>query len=160
MGKKYIIELEDEPFGRNDDPNIPHGMDELWRVAGFNSLVFDKNGLERLEPLENVVVGIEAKAYQRGYENGFAEGRTRAVLSARQEIRIGDEVEYDVPYKSRFVVFCIEEQGETVMCGGYGLSADCNVMDGWDYSDVEHVRKTGRHFDQVEKFVKAVEDIL
>ena len=78
---KYIIELEDEPFGRNDDPKIPHGMDELWRVKGFNSLVFDKNGLMRLEPLENVMAGIEAKAYQRGYEDGFREGRTRRDLS-------------------------------------------------------------------------------
>ena len=47
---KYIIEIEDEPFGRNDDPLIPHGMDELYRAKGFRSLVFDENGLNKLTP--------------------------------------------------------------------------------------------------------------
>lgn len=47
---KYIIEIENEPFGRNDDPVIPHGMDELYRAKGFKSLVFDKNGLNKLTP--------------------------------------------------------------------------------------------------------------
>lgn len=75
---KYIIEIEDEPFGRNDDPVIPHGMDELWRARGFNSLVFDKEGLRRLEPYD------EQSAYQKGYEDGFREGRTRKELSEEQ----------------------------------------------------------------------------
>ena len=35
---KYIIELEDEPVGG------------LYKAKGFNSLVFDKNGLSRLKP--------------------------------------------------------------------------------------------------------------
>lgn len=47
---KYIIEIENEPFGRNDDPFFPHGMDELYRAKGFKSLVFDKNGLDKLTP--------------------------------------------------------------------------------------------------------------
>lgn len=47
---KYVIEIEDVPFGRNDDPVIPHGMDELYRAKGFKSLVFDQNGLDKLTP--------------------------------------------------------------------------------------------------------------
>lgn len=47
---KYIIEIENEPFGRNDDPFFPHGMDELYRAKGFKSLVFDQNGLDKLTP--------------------------------------------------------------------------------------------------------------
>ena len=38
MGKKYIIELEDKPIGNG-----------LWKVRGFNSLVFDQNGLNKLK---------------------------------------------------------------------------------------------------------------
>ena len=44
MGKKYVIELEDEP--------ITNG---LWKVKGFNSLVFDQNGLDKLTPLNDVI---------------------------------------------------------------------------------------------------------
>lgn len=47
---KYIIEIENEPFGRNDDPFFPHGMDELYRAKGFKSLVFDQGGLDKLTP--------------------------------------------------------------------------------------------------------------
>jgi hypothetical protein len=43
MEKKYIIELEDKPFHKEDG-------DFLCRVKGFNSLVFDQNGLDKLTP--------------------------------------------------------------------------------------------------------------
>ena len=66
MGKKYIIELEDEPFGKNDDPRIPHGLEELWRVKGFKSLVFDKNGLNKLQPADEAL------------ESAYAHGETSA----------------------------------------------------------------------------------
>ena len=47
MGKKYIIELEDEPVGKG-----------LYRAKGFASLVFDQNGLNKLkEYKEQVKVG-------------------------------------------------------------------------------------------------------
>lgn len=39
MGKKYIIELEDE-------------VDGLCKAKGFNTLVFDKNGISKLTPYE------------------------------------------------------------------------------------------------------------
>ena len=52
---KYIIEIEDEPFGRNDDPNIPHGMDELFKAKCFNALVFDKEGLDKLTPFDKAL---------------------------------------------------------------------------------------------------------
>ena len=44
MGKKYIIEFEDKPFGNG-----------LYKAKGFNSLVFDQNGLDRLTPLEEEI---------------------------------------------------------------------------------------------------------
>ena len=46
MGKKYIIELEDEPLVYNETTEKA----ELWRVKGFKSLVFDNVGLEKLTP--------------------------------------------------------------------------------------------------------------
>lgn len=69
---KYIIELEDVPFSKKDG-------DFLYRVKGFNSLVFDMNGLQKLERYDKSAIIHEA--YQRGYEDGFREGRTRKDLA-------------------------------------------------------------------------------
>lgn len=69
---KYIIEIEDEPFGRNDDPNIPHSMDELYKAKGFNSLVFDQFGLDKLTPLDKTL----EETYQKGYDTGSHEATT------------------------------------------------------------------------------------
>lgn len=42
MGKKYVIELCEKPM-KNENGN------DIWRVKGFNTLVFDQNGLDKLE---------------------------------------------------------------------------------------------------------------
>ena len=57
MGKKYIIEIEELPFEKpevyiGEDRNIPREENEqLFRAAGFDSLVFTKEELNRLTPL-------------------------------------------------------------------------------------------------------------
>ena len=42
MGKKFIIELCAKPM-KNENGN------DIWRVKGFNTLVFDQTGLDKLE---------------------------------------------------------------------------------------------------------------
>lgn len=49
MGDKYIIELEDKPFHKEDG-------DFLYRVKGFNSLVFDTTGIGKLTPYTEPVL--------------------------------------------------------------------------------------------------------
>lgn len=56
VGDKYIIEIE-EVIRRNGAPQIA-------RIKGFNALVFDKCGLEKLEPYDG------ERAYRRGYMDG------------------------------------------------------------------------------------------
>lgn len=68
---KYIIEIEDEPFGRNDDPVIPHGMDELYRAKGFRSLVFDEVGLSKLTPYVEPDPAVEYQSYAKGLDEGW-----------------------------------------------------------------------------------------
>jgi len=58
VGDKYIIEIE-EVIRRNGAPQIA-------RIKGFNALVFDKYGLEKLEPYD----GGE-KVYRKGYVDGI-----------------------------------------------------------------------------------------
>lgn len=60
MGKKYIIELENKPFCKENG-------DFLYRVKGFNSLVFDMTGISKLTPYTEPDTN---EAYQRGVEDG------------------------------------------------------------------------------------------
>lgn len=61
MGKKYVIELEDKPFNRGN-------IDFLYRVKGFNSLVFDMTGVSKLTPYtEPDTEKVREEAYDKGY---------------------------------------------------------------------------------------------
>lgn len=68
MGKKYIIEIEEEPLVRK---SALHGETAVWRANGFNSLVFDNNGLDKLTPYtESDTESIRKEAYEQGYTDG------------------------------------------------------------------------------------------
>lgn len=45
---KYIIEFEDAPFS--------DGRTHLYRAKGFNALVFDRAGLEKLTPYKGLEI--------------------------------------------------------------------------------------------------------
>ncbi len=62
MGKRYVIEMEDSVFLK-DEPFVDE-EDVLYRVKGFKSLVFDKNGIEKLES-HNVDL-METNAFKDG----------------------------------------------------------------------------------------------
>ena len=71
---KYVIEIEEKPlcvFDKDTQTFFPR----LWRVKGFNSLVFDKEGLSRLEELNSDYINehfsdLQDTAYQKGLEEG------------------------------------------------------------------------------------------
>ena len=66
---KYIIEIEDEPFVRL---SALFGEEGLYRAKGFNSLVFDQFGLDKLTPIDKAL----DEAYQKGFEVGQHEATT------------------------------------------------------------------------------------
>ena len=74
---KYIIDIEEKPlcvFDKDTQTYFPR----LWRVKGFNSLVFDEEGLNRLEELNSDYINehfgdLQDTAYQRGLEDGKAQ---------------------------------------------------------------------------------------
>jgi hypothetical protein len=80
VGDKYIIEIE-EVIRRNGAPQIA-------RVKGFNALVFDKYGLEKLEPYDG------EKLYRKGYDEGHRTGMIDGITN----IKI-DEVSYQRGYE-------------------------------------------------------------
>ena len=66
MGKKYIIELEDKPFHKGNG-------DFLYRVKGFNSLVFDMTGVGKLTRYTEPDLEKVKKDYDAFYEQGLAD---------------------------------------------------------------------------------------
>ena len=72
---KYIIEIEEKPlcvFDKDTQTYFPR----LWRVKGFNSLVFDEEGLSRLEELNSDYIndnfgGLQDDAYKRGLDDAW-----------------------------------------------------------------------------------------
>ena len=81
MSKYYVIEIEDVPFSKVhiDDYNGAQNLN-LYRAKGFNALVFDKEGLDKLTPLDQEL----DKAYQRGLEEGKKQGADKAWECAKR----------------------------------------------------------------------------
>lgn len=73
MGTKYIIEVEDKPFELLSGDGFT--SEKLFRVKGFNSLVFDWNGLNMLTPYtEPDLERVKKEAYDKGYHDGYFVG--------------------------------------------------------------------------------------
>ena len=76
---KYVIEIEEKPlcvFDKDTQTYFPR----LWRVKGFNSLVFDEEGLSRLEELNSDYINehfsdMQDTAYQKGLEDAWEAAR-------------------------------------------------------------------------------------
>jgi len=82
MRKKYIVEIEDKPFHKEDG-------DFLYRVKGFNSLVFDMTGIGKLTPYtEPDLEQVRKEGYKEGREAGIKDGKCEAWEAARKIIHM------------------------------------------------------------------------
>lgn len=74
VGDKFVIEIEEICGCKIREVYVePH---TLYRAKGFNSLVFDENGLEKLERLDGDYVNENFGELQdEAYEAGKKEGR-------------------------------------------------------------------------------------
>ena len=167
---KYIIEIENEPFGRNDDPFFPHGMDELYRAKGFKSLVFDKNGLDKLIPyIEPDRKAIEDEVWDFSMKTDFAwisevgdkplgdysyqeaKAKYEAWKAESEQIRVGDEVEYECFGATIRFVVCGIDYG---VAYGFKYRPDFKELDIGEYGKIDELKKTGRHFPEVVELLK------
>lgn len=73
MGKKYVIEFEEKPFYKMQRRGTSE-TEKLWRVKGFNSLVFDENGIKKLTPLEDTLELAKHEVYGNGFNEGYEVG--------------------------------------------------------------------------------------
>ena len=172
---KYIIEIENEPFGRNDDPFFPHGMDELYRAKGFKSLVFDQNGLDKLTPytetdreaIENEVwefawevLQLDLPVFREifGYDTDkmdyrYYKYKYDAWKKQKDEIRVGDEVEYP-PNKAKGIVIKCHVPDVYAEVDKYAVFTGTSV----EYLSIEWLTKTGRVFPEVAELLKKMEE--
>ena len=68
MAKKYIIQIEEEPLVRK---SALHGETAVYKAVGFNTLVFDKNGLDKLTPLEVESTTVNNNDYFTGLDDAY-----------------------------------------------------------------------------------------
>ena len=134
---KYIIEIEDTPISVKES-HTGEAYD-VYKAKGFRSLVFDLNGLKKLERYE------QQSAYQKGYEAGLADGLKQAEKD--DEIRVGDEV----------VAIRTDEIGTAVVTKVNIKNARYIYASGAaGYAELSELKKTGRHFPEVEKLLEAM----
>ena len=102
-GDKFVIEIE-EVFTGDLLRNKP--IEERYRIRGFNTLMFDSNGLDKLERLDSDYVNenfgeLQDESYLAGFsagrESGIADGKVLALEAIhkellQKEIKVGDVV--------------------------------------------------------------------
>ena len=88
IGDKFIVEIDDVMLGSTAENNPT----ALYRIKGFNSLVFDKNGLDKLEKIptsdaKDWSETIEAmeREYNRGLNDAWELARKIADISTTKE---------------------------------------------------------------------------
>ena len=166
---KYIIEIEEKPlcvFDKDTQTFFPR----LWRVKGFNSLVFDEEGLSRLEELNSDYINehygdLQDEAYQRGFEDGKevndkgCEGCKYAVMGSDTTIcgqccngyhnqwtakQTDDEIKVGDEVRG------INENEKLIITAIESEYDHCVVMTkrgGYYTANLSSLVKTGRHFD-------------
>ena len=77
-GDKYIIEIE-EVIGSDSNP--------LAKIKGFNALVFDQNGLDKLKRLDGVL-----RSYSLGYVQGLKDADAKMADEEELPFNIGDVI--------------------------------------------------------------------
>ena len=168
---KYIIEIEDEPFVRR---SALYGEKSMYRAKGFNSLVFDQFGLDKLTPLDKEL----EEAYQKGLHDGTARNENGCVgciydngridhspcdyccnaysnqwlaKEKSDEIKVGDEVMSNNAISDHSgIVLALSPGGNSAKV----LEKDGGMM----WVAVNVLTKTGRHFNFLASLLNAMKE--
>ena len=171
---KYIIELEDEPMVANSSHQE---VDELWKAKGFNSLVFDKCGLDKLAPyteLDRSVIEDEVWEFAKelismsenevsdmmGCMTNFGEvmynvpyqeakAKYEAWKAEREQIRVGDEIVLNE--NEKMVVTRVTQVDHETFIQGVDENGEC-----FECIEYNAVKKTDKHFPEVVELLKKI----
>ena len=77
VGDKFLIEIAEAIKGYGNDPKVPDpfNLPVLYRIKGFNALVFDEYGLDKLQKYEEEKYAPSElyKFRQKAFEEGMVE---------------------------------------------------------------------------------------
>lgn len=129
VGDKYVIEIGD--ILKDKEGN------ELAKIKGFNSLVFDQNGLDKLIRLN----GVPVPTLKIG------------------DLEIGDEILNKITLEKFLVMGFIDTVscGESINCGVYLTRvAEDDTIDLHTFEEpcIENYMKTGKHYYQVNALIR------
>ncbi len=175
---KYIINVEDEPLVRKSPL---YGETAVYKASGFKSLVFDRNGLNKLTPYDEEE--IRKAYYQKGLDDAWECARKINCIPSdggMSGIELDDIFNMDNNCTIMKIFSASEaiekikahEEGQDKIRVGDevvyhdGIKAivlDEVVNDAWivftenecaEEWHVESFKKTGRHFDQIVEVLK------
>lgn len=161
---KYIIEIENNPMIA---ASIDQEIDELWKVKGFKSLVFDKTGLNKLTPYkekdnnlneiwnfareiinmnyDDFITCFKGMTKEDVFEMTYQEVKTMYDVWEAETLHIGDEV-------------TITNGATTCVIYGFssgGSSANLIYPNGQiGQYPVSRCKKTGKKYDMVVKLLE------
>ena len=136
----YNTYIKAEPYTEPDRKVIE---DEMWDFAtAINYMGYD-----------DFVSCFGGKTEEAVYELSYSEVKAEyeAWKRTKDEIRVGDEVEYKCCGK--VVKFIITGVSDSIV---YGFKSPCGYDDVGEYCDIEDLRKTGRHFPEVAELLKKI----
>ena len=165
---KYIIEIEDEPMVRK---SALHGETAVYKAKGFNTLVFDRNGLSKLKPYNaNYQKGIDDAIdtvkwlFKNAPDKDLFDGnyvedilnlnsyqeikdRIEQYEKNKNEFHVGDEFVDDGKIKAgKGVVISTYPNGSVDILWDDGSAGECfNTKD---------FKKTGRNFKQIAEVIE------
>lgn len=174
VGDRFIIEIgaiaDVQGLGADND-----NIDTLYKVKGFNSLVFDDNGIKKLAKAKDLKDEVE-EAYKKGLNDAWEAARKicagrfagkidtghilnftatealdkiKAYEEEKSKISVGDEIDID---DIRAVVTCVDEENDRV----FVLYVDGYIDEIEEIDENVKPAKTGRHFDEVESLLKVL----
>lgn len=117
---KYVIEIEDKPLFYYDKDTSTY-FPRVHKAIGFNTLVFDEEGLKRLTPIGMVTDAAHDDGYTKGYEQARFDFKKDIEDAYERGFKEGQESseKWGVPYKRG------TEDGEE--CGRI-----CGMNDAWE----------------------------
>lgn len=173
---KFVLELEDEPLVRK---SALHGETAVYKAKGFNSLVFDQNGIDKLEPYKEQngeevweIARKIALEHNGGYsikelremfgDNFWVDDVFNLPLSKviskireyeakkKEEFHVGDEVRVDLYGQDRLgIVKKIDLGNRVVWIFGKDFSG---------YFNADSLTKTGKSYPEVAKAISELEE--
>ena len=163
---KYIIELPEEPLSILALSTIK-GIPKATKIETFEPYIEpDRKAIENevwelLKTIGNTPAGQRVEIFETINYWDIVDNLTYPEVKAKyeawktefEEIHVGDEVEYDSCDETvRFVVTGTDGKR------AYGIKSPCDYYDCGEYNNLDLLRKTGRHFTEIEELLKKMGD--